>query len=485
MFKSVFGKYVTAATAIILASFLILASVITSIIAKDSAEQKRRDVEHIASLGADIVVYGYSMGAYDGLSGYFEHNDDIEYAVRRLTRDHSDVHFFVCDMNGRMLLESEGVSAASVLSDSAFFNEVLEAVRTSGSYSATRAVDALGAYEHFISVKAISDENGKPLGMIFALASGAATERLVGATARAIILACLWIMIAILIALYFITERIVGPLKRMGSAAQSYAKGRFDHRIEVIGHDEVAELSTAFNAMASELDRLEEKRNQFLSDVSHELRSPMMAILGFVEGIQSGAIPMEKRDYYLSLTVSEIKRLSRLVSDLLDVSRLEMGERKLNFVRTNLVETVWTVMVSLESRIEEKHLEVLFDEERENMSVLADPDALHRMIYNLIENAVKFSYEGGALRVSIREEKSGEILLRIYNEGIGIPKEDIAFVFDRFYKSDKSRSSDKLGVGLGLYFVKTILAAHGGSITAESEEGKYCAFNVTFPPCKD
>ena len=484
VFKSVFAKYITAATVIVLLSFLVLSSVITSMVASDASEQKKSDVLHVATLGADIVTYGYVSGEYTGLSDYLAQNGDIRYAIDRLSKDRSNIAFFVSNMEGEILLTTEGMESISseIVSNRQIFENVIAAL-DEDAYSVTRTVGTSGSF--IIVGERIADSEDNALGVMLAFTPVGGTERLVSATSRAIVLACLWIMIAILIAVYFLTERIVGPLKRMSVATKKYAKGRFDQRIEVVGRDEVAELAVAFNQMADEVDMLEQKRNQFLSDVSHELRSPMMSILGFVEGIKSGAIPEEKEDYYLDLTASEIKRLSRLVSDLLDVSRLQMGEKRLNFVKCNLAETVFTVMVSLEGRIEEKGLSVSFEEERSSLPILADEDALHRLLYNLVENAIKFSYEGGALRVSLYENKNKGIVFELYNEGVGISKEDLPSIFERFYKSDKSRSRDKKGVGLGLYFVKTILEAHGGEITCESEEGKYCTFKVVFPPYKD
>ncbi|MBO5754998.1 MAG: HAMP domain-containing histidine kinase, partial [Clostridia bacterium] len=272
----------------------------------------------------------------------------------------------------------------------------------------------------------------------------------------------------------------VDRIRTMNDAAKEYAKGKLDVRIEVAGQDEIAELSKSFNCMAEELGQLEEKRNQFISDVSHELRSPMMSILGFVDGVRTGSVPPEKQSYYLDLAAGEIKRLSRLVADLLDMSRLEMGEKKMNFERVDVCDVARTVIVSLDRRIEEKNLDVSFDTDEDEMFVWADADALHRVIYNLCENAIKFSYQDAVFRVTIRKEHDG-LALEVYNEGNGISAEDLPNIFDRFYKSDKSRGLDKKGVGLGLYLVKTIITAHDAVITADSEEGKYCRFTVRFP----
>ena len=273
---------------------------------------------------------------------------------------------------------------------------------------------------------------------------------------------------------------MVDRVRTVNTAAKEYAEGKLDVRIDVTGQDEIAELSKSFNRMAEELGQLEEKRNQFISDVSHELRSPMMSILGFVDGVRTGSIPPERQGYYLELATGEIKRLSRLVADLLDMSRLEMGEKKMNFERVDICDVARTVIVSLDRRIEEKNLDVSFDTDEDEMFISADADALHRVVYNLCENAIKFSYQNAAFRVAIRKEHD-ELVFEVYNEGNGISAEDLPNIFDRFYKSDKSRGLDKKGVGLGLYLAKTIITAHCGTISADSEEGKYCRFTVRFP----
>ncbi len=483
MFKSIFAKYITAVTVIVLVSFCILASIVSSIITNDFIDRKMVEVEHSAQLGADIAAYGFESGNYETLGEYFLTHPDVGYAIDSLTHDDSSICLFITDTEGDLLLTGASFceEAERVVADSAFWEELKVSLSETGLYKETRELLSLGGGSHVICAIYIYDEAAEEIGISFACASDVSTARLVSTTAQAVIISCLWIMLAMLIAMYILTEHIVDPIKRMSLASKNYAKGKFDTRIDVIGHDEVAELSVAFNHMADELDLLEKKRNQFMSDVSHELRSPMMSILGFVEGVRSGSVPEDKRDYYLDIAADEIKRLSRLVADLLDVSRLEMGEKKLNFVKSDLCDKAFFVLVSLEKRIEEKKLEVVFDSKEDHLFVRADEDALHRVIYNLCENAIKFSHEGAKLRINIYENRAKEVVLEVYNEGVGISAEDLPCVFERFYKSDKSRGQDKKGVGLGLYFVKTIVAAHDGEISVESEEGKYCLFTVKLP----
>jgi signal transduction histidine kinase len=268
----------------------------------------------------------------------------------------------------------------------------------------------------------------------------------------------------------------------MSHAAKSFAAGKFDVRVPVHGNDEVAELATAMNNMAQSLEALDKMRTSFMANVSHDLRTPMTTISGFIDSILEGAIPAEQQSYYLGIVSEEVKRLSRLVTQLLDLSRIQAGDRKFVSAPFDVCEVSRLILISFEQKIDAKRLEVEFECDDEHMYVLADRDAMYQIVYNLVDNAVKFSREHGALRICIDRVKRGQkIRLRIYNEGQGIAKEDLPYVFERFYKSDKSRGLDKKGVGLGLYIAKTIIEAHHESISVDSEAGAWCEFTFTLP----
>ena len=205
----------------------------------------------------------------------------------------------------------------------------------------------------------------------------------------------------------------------------------------------------------------------------------MTSISGFIDGILDGVIPPEKHEYYLQLVSDEIKRLSRLVTSILDLSRLEAGERKFTMEEFDVCEMGRQILISFEQKIEEKKLDVSFACDSDRMVTVADRDAIYQVLYNLSDNAVKFASEGGTFRLSIRRLKSKKLLVSVYNEGQGISEDDLPYVFERFYKSDKSRGLNKTGAGLGLYIVKTIVDAHGESIWVDSEQGKDCCFNFT------
>lgn len=483
MFKSIFSKYIAAIAVILAISFLVLATVLTSVIGDYGQTMRSDSIEHISDIAGSIVSHEYPEdGTNPSLADFLATRTGIEDSFNSLCSKDGDCILFVVDMNRNVLLAEEGFRdrAEALVGDDAYFSRITMFLESGTPYRQTERVAALGEDQHIVYITPLYDFAGGTIGCVYAAISIDSVQTISQATIRTVIMACLWIMIAVLIAMYFITERHVTPVLRMSAAAKKYAKGDFSERVEAVGADEISELVSTFNHMAEELENLEQKRNRFISDVSHELRSPMTSMLGFVEAVADGSCPPEKQSYYLSIVAEEIKRLSRLVADLLDVSRLEMGEKKMNFVKYDICDNAATVLISLEKRINDKKLDVSFEAEEERLYVFADADAMYRVLYNLIENAVKFSREEGKLTISLAKDAEN-VYFSVYNQGIGIPKEDLPNIFDRFYKSDKSRGEDKKGVGLGLYFVKTIVTAHGGTIVAESEEGEDCRFTVAFP----
>lgn len=316
-------------------------------------------------------------------------------------------------------------------------------------------------------------------GYVITLSSTSQEDKLVEISHRAVFNSSIWVMLAAVIAAYFITERIVRPLRTMTGAAKSFGRGDFSARVVVYGKDEVAELGTAFNNMAESLGSLEKMRNSFLANVSHDLRTPMTTISGFIDGITSGAIPPEKHEYYLNIIQAEVHRLSRLVSEILDVSRLESGERKFTFTDFDIAEMARIILISFEQKIEQKKLDVYFEAEDDEYTVNADKDAIYQVMYNLCHNAIKFSREGGRFAISISHIAGKKIEISVFDEGQGIASQDLKMVFDRFYKTDESRGLDKTGVGLGLYISKTIIEAHGEKIYAESDDENSARFVFT------
>jgi signal transduction histidine kinase len=278
-----------------------------------------------------------------------------------------------------------------------------------------------------------------------------------------------------IILVYFLSKKITNPLKQMTIAARRISSGEWQNKLSFSGSDEVAVLAESFNNMMETLENLEKMRRDFIANISHELRTPMTSINGFIEGILDGTIPAEKQKDYLNIVKDEVKRLQRLVSDLLDIARMEAGEMTMNISTFDICEVVRIGVIYLQNELEDKNLNFRANFEREAMFVLADKDAIQRVVINLLHNAVKFTPEGGNISVTVYEAK-GKAEISISDSGEGIPEEDLPYVFDRFHKADKSRSKDKTGVGLGLYIVKNIIKAHNEFITVQSKKGEGTTF---------
>lgn len=277
---------------------------------------------------------------------------------------------------------------------------------------------------------------------------------------------------------YIITRQITNPIKKMRVAAQSIASGNFKERIPITSHDEIGQLASSFNSMTEALSELETMRSSFVSDVSHELRTPMTVISGFVEGIVDGTIPESEHKKYLGIVLSETKRLSRLVSELLEASRLESGKVVLNKKNIDLNRLVTETVITYEQALSQKNIDVSLNLESGECIAFADRDGIKRVLINLIDNAIKFTPENGKIMLSTAYDGQ-KTVTSVQNSGAGISQAELRHIWERFYKTDKSRSMDKKGVGLGLHIVKTIIANHSGKIEVQSVENEYTRFTFT------
>ena len=289
------------------------------------------------------------------------------------------------------------------------------------------------------------------------------------------------VLIAIVVATFF-TRRESKPLQDMAKAANAFGHGNLDARVRVdeSTSEEMQELALAFNNMATSLQKSEYQRQEFVANVSHELKTPMTTISGYIDGILDGTIPEHRHSYYLQIVSDETKRLSRLVRSMLDISQLQNQdipeEKKMHF---DLEEVMGQVLITFEKKITDKKLEVDVDMPEHPVYTIANKDYITQVVYNLLDNAVKFCPEGRTLGLRIREG-GGKIYVSISNEGETIPPEELPLVFDRFHKLDKSRSKNRDGWGLGLYIVKTIVCSHGENISVTSRDGK-TTFTFTMP----
>ncbi|MCI2046326.1 MAG: HAMP domain-containing histidine kinase [Faecalibacterium sp.] len=278
-----------------------------------------------------------------------------------------------------------------------------------------------------------------------------------------------------------LTQKMTSPLHKISEAAKKFGGGDFSTRVEdVTGDDEVAQLAANFNTMAANLEAIDHSRAEFTGNIAHELRTPMTTIKGFVDGILDGTIPPELEHHYLAIVSQEVGRLARLVQNMLDITKLEAGEYQVHARLYNVWETLSGAAISAEQRITAGKIRIEGLEPDAKELVYADADLVHQVVYNLLDNAIKFTPEDGVIRLSA-QRLGPEVEIAIWNSGVGIGEDALPFVFERFYKEDKSRGLNAKGSGLGLHICKVLVNLSGGQIRVESKQGEWCRFVFTLP----
>lgn len=336
---------------------------------------------------------------------------------------------------------------------------------------------------YVVSVPVMNFEGSEAQGIIIVSTPTTATTSVLNRISNIFLTVAVCVVLVSVLAISVFARREVKPLRDMAKVANAFGHGDLEARVRVDEDcsEEMEELALAFNNMASSLQKSEYQRQEFVANVSHELKTPMTVISGYIDGILDGTIPEKNREYYLQIVSDETKRLSRLVRSMLDISRLQSEggipeEKKIHF---DLEECAGQVLLTFEKKINDKKINVLVDMPDHPVNTFANQDYITQVIYNLLDNAVKFCPEGGDLGLAIHE--SGEkAYVSVSNQGNIIPPDELPLVFDRFHKLDKSRSLNRDGWGLGLYIVKTIVCSHGENINVSSRSGK-TTFTFSMP----
>ena len=487
MTKSIFAKYIITFVVIILVIFFMMMSITVALINNYSESMQTEIAKSAAKSAESYIELRYEYSDKTSFADFInDYEVDIKQIVTSVAENCEGVSLVLTDADGKMILYATGERFGLFDTDQFLPESSLAELKNAKSVKITGKLGSMFDNSNIsYAVPVISDNLFK--GSVVAISSSNSVIKVIDTMVNAIVISSLWVMFAALIAVYFITEMITGPLRQMSRAAKKMAVGKFDTRIPVRGKDEVAELAASFNHMADSLENLETMRNTFMANVSHDLRTPMTTISGFIDNILVGAIPPEEQPYYLGIIKEEVRRLSRLVSSLLDISRLQAGDRKLTMSSFDICETARLILISFEQAIDEKKLDVDFVCDEERIFVNADRDAIYQVLYNVCDNAVKFSRVGGKYRIKIEQlevNKQKKVEISVYNQGEGIAEEDIPYVFERFYKADKSRGVDKKGVGLGMFISKTIIEAHGEEIRVQSKKDEFCEFIFTLA-CSD
>ena len=381
----------------------------------------------------------------------------------------SDVDFMICDEEGHVLLSTDETLDGRVLTMPA---DMTRSIMEEGSSSRRDDLDGLYQSKRFVvGVPAVNSETLAVVGEVFAVATMTSLDTMWrGFVGLFFMTSFVSLMIAFMSA-SIAAMRQVKPIREMAQATRLYAEGDFDVRMRDYGrNDEVGELAASFNNMAESLQQTERQRREFIANISHELKTPMTTIAGYTDGILDGTIPPENERRYLQIISNESRRLSRMVRRMLDVSQLQAIDPLRGGNHFDICESMRRVLISMEQKINDRHLDVDADIPEEPILVLGDNDMITQVIYNLLEHATKFAREGTALYLGITAI-DGKARVTVRNLGDTIPADELPLLFERFHKSDKSRSEDKDGVGLGLYIVKTILEQHKEKINVTSEDG--------------
>lgn len=461
--KSIYLKNFLSSATMVLLSFLMLGMAFVFIGRSYVINSHRESMDAVS----DEVTRSASAYVSDGDLM----NWDLRMVISSLSRTTGN-HIFLVDTDGRVISCSDADVACPHIGR-AISSDAMYQLQTSGSLDTISDLGGFYTTPRYVVAKAIqSSQTDAVLGYVFISCESSV---IIGAWST-----FTWVFFAAAAAVVFLalvmslvtSKRMAQPLDEMAAAARKFAHGDFSVRVKQYeGTDEIAALTSSFNNMADSLERSEELRNEFIANVSHELKTPMTTISGFADGILDGTIPKDQEDKYLATIADETRRLSRLVRRMLSLSQMKSSGNDLTRRRDfDLNELIIRTLLNFESRAEDKGLGMDLQLPEDHMTVTADPDAITQVLYNLLDNAVKFASPGTAVGVALWKQ-DGKAYISVRNRGETIPEDDLPLIFDRFHKFDRSRSRDRDGVGLGLYLVKTILGAHNEDIAVTSRDG--------------
>jgi len=459
--KSIFWKYLTATIALLLISFGVFGASFLWQTYNLTLGESREVLEDRAEQLSEMTTL------------YLENNTDIMQQMyfialsEVITEDNAKV--LVCDTTGKVVyyLDENGLREDT---ENKVSEEAVSSVLNQGQYDGVGSFDGTPNELHYTCGRPVVTSAGKIVGALFVSAPATAALDILDDLHRIFLINGLIVLMIALIVSFFVTQSISKPLKKMTVATRAYAQGDFSVRLDESGDGEIGELAHSLNHMSESLEHVDQLRSSFIANVSHELKTPMTTIAGFVDGILDGTIPENRQREYLHIISNETRRLARLVVRMLEASRLQSGEVKMKPIKFDLCEMMIQTLIGFEQRIKTKKLDVDVRFDDDKINVMADQDNINQVVYNLIDNATKFSSDGGKLCLTIsRTDK--KVYVKVSNEGQTIAPNVLPHIFDRFYKADQSRGNDRMGAGLGLYLCKSILNMHGEDIHATSENG--------------
>ncbi len=471
--KTTFSRTFFPAVIVFVAALLLLGASFQVLVRDYLNEQAVEKLENDATIIASLATAYYAEGAVS--SQNFLVNLSLASQV-------SGSDAVICDAAGHLLLCSDspmGCQHQGWLLE----RDYLEQVLSSGKVVRTGKIEALYSDSRYVVGVPFSDSNGTPVGIIIVSSPMTQTLNILKRMSRTYQTVSVLVIVVSVILMTILARRVTQPLREMARTASDFGHGRLDARVKVSEKypEDIKELALSFNNMATSLQKSEYQRQEFVTNVSHELKTPMTTIGGYVDGMLDGTIPPEQHRQYMQIVSDETKRLSRLVRSMLDISRLQDQEQipEDKKTRFDLCECAGQVLITFEQKINAKNLNVQVDMPDFPVFTHAAQDYITQVIYNLVDNAVKFCPQGGTLQLSVTP--AGEkVYVSVVNDGETIPPEELPLMFERFHKLDKSRSQNRDGWGLGLYIVRTIIGSHAEHISVSSHDGQ-TAFTFTLP----
>ena len=445
--KTMFSRQFALTASLIILSVVLMGLAFRVFIGRYAADMAQKTLDHNADVISELAA---AYDSTDALNASWDVRINLSFASTV-----ADTNAVICDGSGTVIVCSCSTLSCEHLGkqlDSAFVQRVIH----EGKISATATISGLYPDERFlVAENVVSRASGETLGLVLTSSPTAQVREVVSRTTDFFLITGLVVLLLAMLAVSLLARSVSRPLADMAVAARRFGHGELDTRV-------------ATN-MAQSLEKSERQRREFVANISHELKTPMTTIAGFMDGMLDGTIPPERHPQYMQAVSDEVRRLSRLVRGMLETSRLQSqgipDARKRVF---DICEKAGQALLSFEQKINARGLAVQVDMPDEPVEVFAEADSVTQVLYNLIDNAVKFSDGTLGLRV-VRE--GIKVLVTVSNTGPTIPESELSLIFDRFHKTDKSRSADRDGVGLGLYIVRTIILSHGEDITVTSQNG--------------
>ncbi len=406
---------------------------------------------------AEQTITGYIQGFYT--MEQFQIN--LNYYSEKL-----DASIWMLDDKGIVLASSTASDHPEAPKNIYFINQDFD-ITEAKSFTG----DFFGQFEDsVISIAVPIVTDGRPNGMVIVHSTLSQINNVQSDIIQAIYIPFLVMIIISFAMLGIISGKIMKPIKKINAVAEEYSTGNFETKMDIKSQDEIGQLASTLEYMASELAKLDEYRKDFISNISHDFRSPLTSIKGYIEAIQDGTIPPEKQERYLDIVIHETNRLTKLTEGLLELNDFDSYGLWLVLKDFDIIDPIKSAMYTFEGKCEEKGISLVLNNHCEQTMVTGDKTKIQQVIYNLLDNAIKFTPSEKNIYITLTE-KGNKIFVSVKDEGAGIPKESLKKIWTRFYKADTSRGKDKLGTGLGLSITREIIKAHNENINVVSTEG--------------